>query len=267
MRGASDHWGLGGVATRVCFAGRCRGVRIRPGRRARTVRLRAGRPGLRTITARPASGRRLRQAVDIRRRGRPLTLLATGDSMIQIVDSHLKRRLAGRMRVRSDARISTGISKLAALDWVALARRQALARRPTVTVMFIGANDGFAIGGVQCCGRDWIERYAARVRRMMASYRRRGAAKVYWLNLPAPRRPNFARVFRAVNAALALAAPALDGAGRIIDTARVFTPGGRFRTSIGGRVVRQGDGVHLNVRGASIAAGLVIRQLRRDGVV
>jgi hypothetical protein len=47
----------------------------------------------------------------------------------------------------------------------------------------------------------------------------------------------------------------------------VFTPGGRFRTSIGGRVVRQPDGVHLNGRGASIAAGLVLRELRRDGVL
>ena len=44
-------------------------------------------------------------------------------------------------------------------------------------------------------------------------------------------------------------------------------PRGRFRTSIGGRVVRQADGVHLNVRGASIAAGLVIRAMRRDGVL
>jgi hypothetical protein len=46
----------------------------------------------------------------------------------------------------------------------------------------------------------------------------------------------------------------------------VFTPRGRFRTSIRGRVVRQGDGVHLNVLGASIAANLVIRRMARDGV-
>jgi hypothetical protein len=102
---------------------------------------------------------------------------------------------------------------------------------------------------------------------MMASYRRRGAARVYWLTLPAPRKANFAKVFRAVNAALRLARPGLRGAGRIIDTGRVFTPGGRFRSTIGGRVVRQPDGVHLTTRGASIAAGLVIRAMRRDGVL
>ena len=259
-----DHWRLGGLTARVCLGRRCRDARIAPGRATVNVRLRARPPGVRAVTARAPWGQRVRRVVEVRRR--PLTLLATGDSMIQILDSHLKRRLRG-VRVRSDARISTGISKPAFLDWVALARRQALGRRPNVTVMFIGANDGFAIGGVNCCGREWIERYAARVRRMIASYRRRGAARVYWLTLPAPRKPSFARVFRAVNAALRLAAPALRGSGRILDMGRVFTPGGRFRTSIGGRVVRQPDGVHLNVRGASIAANVVIRALRRDGVL
>jgi hypothetical protein len=189
--------------------------------------------------------------------------------MIQIVDSHLERRLKPRgVRVQSDARIATGISKPFMLDWVALARRQALARRPNVTVMFLGANDGFPIAGAGCCGPRWIEAYAGRVKRMMASYRRHGVARVYWLTLPAPSKATFARVFRAVNAALRLAEPALrGGGGRLIDMGRVFTPGGRFRSSIGGHVVRQDDGVHLNVRGASIAAGLVIRELRRDGVL
>ncbi len=31
--------------------------------------------------------------------------------------------------------------------------------------------------------------------------------------------------------------------------------------------VRQGDGVHLNVAGASIAATLIIKAMRRDGVI
>jgi hypothetical protein len=47
----------------------------------------------------------------------------------------------------------------------------------------------------------------------------------------------------------------------------VFTPGERFRASIHGRVVRQGDGVHLNVAGAAIAARLLMRRLRADGFI
>jgi hypothetical protein len=52
--------------------------------------------------------------------------------MIQIIDGYLKARLAPRgVRVRSDALISTGISKPSLLDWRAQARRQA-ARKPDV---------------------------------------------------------------------------------------------------------------------------------------
>jgi hypothetical protein len=131
-----------------------------------------------------------------------------------------------------------------------------------VTVVFIGANDGFAIRGVQCCGRRWVRGYARRVRRMVAAYQRGGASRVYWLTLPRPRPARFARVFRAVNEALRLAGPQLRRSGRLIDMGRVFTPGGRFRAAM-----RQGDGVHLNTRGASVAARVIIRALRRDGVL
>ena len=48
-------------------------------------------------------------------------------------------------------------------------------------------------------------------------------------------------------------------------------PGYRFRQTIrwGGRTVsvRQGDGIHLNVTGASIAATMIVRAMRRDGVI
>jgi hypothetical protein len=115
-----------------------------------------------------------------------LRVLATGDSMIQIVDSYLKQRLDGA-RVRSDAQVSTGISKPWLLDWRAYSRRQARRLRPDVTVMFIGANDGFAMGGIACCGRPWIAEYARRARRMMRTYARDGRARVYWLLLPLPR--------------------------------------------------------------------------------
>ncbi len=53
--------------------------------------------------------------------------------------------------MRSDAHIATGISNPARLNWVKKARRQASATKPDVTVMFIGANDGFPLGSAPCC--------------------------------------------------------------------------------------------------------------------
>jgi hypothetical protein len=51
----------------------------------------------------------------------------------------------------------------------------------------------------------------------------------------------------------------------------VFTPAGRYRDSmrIGDRVVRvrQSDRVHLNTAGASLAASVIIRTLRRERIL
>ena len=203
------------------------------------------------------------------------TVLATGDSTIQIVDSFLARRLERRagVRVVSDARISTGLSKPAVLNWPLHASGQMRRYRPRVTVISIGANDGFPFRGrsgrsVGCCGRAWRIRYARRARTMMRTYRRRGASRVYWLLLPQARGGSFRRVVRAVNAALSRAArPRGDGV-RLVHLNRVFTPRGRYRDVIRRHRrlvrVRQRDGVHLSVAGASIAASLVIRAIDRD---
>ncbi len=204
-----------------------------------------------------------------------LRVLATGDSMIQIIDSFLKQRLERRRatRVRSDARISTGLSKPFMLDWVKKAREQARSVHPDVTVMFIGANDGFPMktrtgASVPCCGAAWTAEYSRRVESMMRSYQRGGRSYVYWMTLPTPRRGDFARIYRSVNRAIKSAAGRAGRGARVIDLVKVFTPGGRFRQYVRfrGKTVnaRQGDGVHLSTAGASIAATLLIDRLRTD---
>jgi lysophospholipase L1-like esterase len=208
------------------------------------------------------------------RKGR-LRLLATGDSMIQIIDSFLKQRLERRRAtsVRSDARISTGLSKPFMLDWVKKAREQARSVHPDVTAIFIGANDGFPMktpsgASAPCCGAGWTVEYARRVELMMRSYLRGGRSYVYWMTLPTPNRGDFARIYRSVNRAIKRAARRVGRGVRVIDLVKTFTPGGRFRQYIrfrGKNVnARQGDGVHLSTAGASIAATLLIDRLRAD---
>lgn len=199
-----------------------------------------------------------------------LRLLATGDSMIQIIDGYLAQRV-GRRRgatVRSDAHIGTAVSKPAQLDWVRKARGQSSGFKPDVTVMFLGANDGFPLAGTPCCDEPWVAAYTTRVEAMMRSYLRGGRSYVYWLTLPAPRRAEFVRIYSSVNVAVKRAARRVGGGVRVIDIARVFTPGGRFRQRITfrGRSInaRQPDGVHLSTAGASVAATLVVDRLRAD---
>ncbi|UGS36885.1 DUF459 domain-containing protein [Capillimicrobium parvum] len=268
-----DAWHAGGASARVCArpprgaGARCRVLRPSAAQPA-TASWRASSAGLWRIRLTTADGQRSDRTVRVSPPGR-VRLLATGDSMIQIIDSDLSARLENAA-VRSDARISTGISKPFMLDWVKLARRQAASSRPDVTVVFLGANDGFPIGDVACCGKPWIDAYAGRVRAMMRSYLRDGEGRVYWLLLPPPGKESFARVFRSVNGAIRLAARGQGPRVRLIDVGKVVAPGGHFRRTITykGRtvVVRQDDQVHLSTAGAAIATDLIVAALRRDGL-
>jgi hypothetical protein len=272
-----DRWKLGGVKSHACARGplgrkRCRTLNLHEHRKRTAWRFRPGAPGSWRIRVRTPSAPTKQDIADVRPANGRLTLLATGDSMVQILDGFLQQRLqSDRVTVHSDARISTGISKPFMLNWPFHAKQQARQLHPDVTVVFIGANDGFPIHGINCCSKAWINAYARRVSRMMRSYARRGAGSVYWATLPAPRDGSFRRVYGPVNAALRDAARRHPGEVHLVRLAHRFTPGFTFRHYIRwhGRYVsvRQPDGVHLNVTGASIAATLIIQQMRRDGVI
>jgi hypothetical protein len=266
-----DRWRLGDVRAAVCVLppGGPRRCRERgPG----TVRPRLARPGEWRLRVRTRWQSETR-AVRVARPGGRLRLLVTGDSMIQPLDDYLRASLrATGVHVTSEPRISTGISKPSLLNWPALARRQAARERPDVTVVFLGANDGFPFGAATpCCGAPWVAEYARRAGAMMRSWARGGRGRVLWLALPAPRGSAFRRTFPAVNAALRSAAAAEPAAARLVRLDRFFTPGWVYRDAmtIGGRSVpvRQRDGVHLSSAGASAAARIVVRALRRERIV
>ncbi len=269
----ADRWRLGDLPLRLCVEppggpARCDARRLAPDTVALRGRFRASRPGGWRVSARTRYGRAL-AGVRAAPRGGRLRLLATGDSMIQIIDGFLEQRLRG-VRVRSDAHISTGISKPSLLNWPRQAKRQA-ARAPDVVVMFLGANDGFSMGSAACCGKAWVAEYARRARTMMRTYGRGGRTRVYWLTLPTPGRGAFRQTFPAVNAAIRRAAARARRDVAVIDLVDVFTPGGRYRDSmrIGDRIVRvrQSDRVHLNTAGASLAASVITRTLRRERIL
>jgi lysophospholipase L1-like esterase len=199
------------------------------------------------------------------------TVLVTGDSMATPLDTETARLLAGRsgVKVIREPHLGTGISKSLLVDWGRLSAQQAAEEKPDAVVVFIGANEGFAMPGpggkqVQCCGPEYAAVYANRVRRMMDTYRQKGAARVYWLTLPAPRDKDRQGVARTVNAAIRVAAEPLRSQVRIFDTVPVFTPGAKYRDAMNGQIVRQADGIHLNEAGARIAAKRLVALIDRD---
>ena len=189
------------------------------------------------------------------------------------LDAELARRLVGvGVDVDRDPHVGTGLSKEGLADWGELAARQTRRDAPDAVVMFVGANEGFDLPGaggpIRCCGADWAAAWAFRARSMIETYRRGGRARVYWLTVPAPRDSGRARISRAVNAAIGVAAEPYRAQARVLDMAALFTPGFRYRDAmdVGGRraLVREPDGIHLNARGAAVAADAVVDALRRD---
>ena len=202
------------------------------------------------------------------------TLLVTGDSLATPLDQELARRLApDGVEVIREPHLGTGISNSLIADWGELSSSQVAREQPDAVVVFIGANEGFALPGpgggeLECCDAEYAAAFANRVRQMMSTYRQGGDAKVYWLTVMTPRDEGAADVMRLVNGAIEVAAQPWRSDVRVIDTVPIFTPGGEYRDAIDvdgeETIVRESDGVHLNEAGSSIAADAVIDRIDGD---
>jgi lysophospholipase L1-like esterase len=227
------------------------------------------RPGVWTLSA---TGRGIAIERTLHAARRPLTVLATGDSEMQILDDDIATALGARAHVFGEAHISTGLSKLAMFDWLTRAQTQAQTIHPDITIMAIGANDGFDIPGAggasqACCGQGWIDAYAARAEQMMRSYLRTGAGRVYWFLLPTPGRADFVRVYRAVDAGFLEAAAHFPSGVHVVDIRPIFSPGGTYRQFVGPVNARESDRIHLSAAGDQIALRFLLAQMRADGTL
>jgi hypothetical protein len=204
---------------------------------------------------------------------RPLRrLLVTGDSLSTPLDIELARKLSGRgVEVIREPHLGTALSKSFVVDWASLSATQVKRLRPDAVVVFIGANEGFPLpagaGKVECCGPAWAAAFASRARRLANTYRRNGAARLYWITVPTPRDPDRQRIGRVVNAAIGVAVAPWRAQVRVVDTVGTFAPNGyRDAMAIHGRdtIVRRADGIHLNNAGSSLLADLVIQRIGKD---
>jgi uncharacterized protein len=271
-----DRWGSGGISTELCVApphGRlaCHGVVLAAAARAATRRLRPAAAGRWRVELR-VRGRRVRRgalAVGVRTAALPAppTLLATGDSTMQGVESFLADELGDEATVVPDVRPGLAISKRDELRPIA---RSDVARvAPRTTVVSIGAAEGWAMRAGDgrahdCCDEAWVTEYARRVRQIMRVYRRHGRGRVLWLTIPAPADPARIPITAAVNRAIVRAGERLAGV-RVLRMDLLFTPDG-YREVMRHRGrdvrVREADGIHLNVAGTAIAARAVAQALR-----
>ena len=151
----------------------CRDVAFADAARAATRRLRPDSNGRWCVELR-VRGHRVRGAiavgVDAVDLPAPPTVLATGDSTMQGVESFLADELGDEATVVSDVRPGLAISKGNPLLPIALG--QVARVKPRTTVVSVGAVEGFAMRGADgrshaCCDEPWVTQYARRVRKLM----------------------------------------------------------------------------------------------------
>jgi hypothetical protein len=271
-----DRWGNGGVSPQLCIKAprekaSCDMLRLRRAVSVATRNVRAPTPGNWRVELR-IRGHLVRRSIAVGEGATssapPPTVLTTGDSMMQGIDSFLADELGDAMTVSSDVRPGTGISKLGS-PWRELPRAQTKRLKQEASVIAVGANEGFPMKGVdeqthECCEPGWVAEYSRKVRGIMRTYLRDGKGRVIWLTLPIPKGPR--AVADAVNQAIVTAATGMQRV-TVLRLDQFFSPNG-FREVMPYRGrdvrVREVDGIHLNVAGTAIAAKLVAAALREE---
>jgi lysophospholipase L1-like esterase len=276
-----DRWKIGRLPLRICVTApgatpACSRWHLHADQRSRKVELPDPRPGGWQVTVGTAYHQQFRRTVWVEHGSGRLRLYAAGDSEMQILDTDIAQDVAhNRVAVSSDARISTGLTS-SLFNWQAEARSRASALKPDVSVVIIGANDGFDVAGpggrrVGCCGPDWSAGYANLVAEMMRTLLRGQAGRVYWVVLPAPSPANFHSVFDAVNAGIRQAASRFPGRVGLIDANAFFTPGDVYRNYMTyhgrGFVIHEADGIHLSASADVVLAQLIKQRLIADHVI
>jgi len=271
-----DSWGIGGVRSRLCVTsprGRhaCRMIVLANGTAVLKRHFRPAARGRWRVELRVA-GHRVRDSIavgirDVVSKAAPPTVLATGDSTMQGLESFLSDDLAREATVVSDVR--PGLALSGSNDWAAIAAEQAVRVKPATTVLSIGANESRPMQAADgatltCCDEAWAAEYAARMRQTMLTYGRHGRSRVFVLTIAVPHDPKRVPLFAAVNQAIVRAAEGLAGV-RVLRMDQLFSPNG-YATVMhyDGRDVhiREPDGIHLNVAGLEIAAREVAKAMR-----
>jgi hypothetical protein len=268
-----DRWNIGGIRPRLCIAAPqakadCRTLEFRRAVAVATRRFEAKARGRWRVELR-IRDHRVRRFVAVGEDTNahdlaPPTVLATGDSTMQGIDSFLADELGETATLHSDVQIGSAISR--GTFWTRHAMSQIEDLRPRVTVISLGAAlDAYPLltprkAVAQCCDEPWVRAYSRRVRTMMQRYLRAGRARVFWLTPPLPRDPTRLTITTAITAAILRAAEGQDGV-TVTRVDQLFSPDGVYADVIRYRGrdvrVRDSDGVHLNISGTAIMAQLL----------
>ena len=182
-------------------------------------------------------------------------------------------RETGVMRATLDYHISTGLSRPDFYSWPRRLRFISTFVQPDVAVAFFGANDGQPVSYQGASLRygtpAWLALYHLRVGQAMDILARGGRTRVYWVGLPIMKDPAYSKVAATLDSIFTAEAAKRRGVV-YVDTWKMFsTARGAYadylRDSRGSLLqMRQTDGIHLTLEGASRLGWSVVAGIARD---
>ncbi len=272
-----DRWQTGDVTARLCISRtgeerRCSRVTFKAGQKTLSLSRNAGKRVALLDLDLIVGGTHRHLKIGVGRAApalpRPVAIV-TGDSMMQGIDTILAQQLKKKYRVIGQTRPGTGVSKKLDTPWTTFARQQVTKHKPAVTIVLLGGNDGYpmttAAGNeVKCCGEPWRLEYLERLKQMATAYLRDGRGTLVWSLLPPPRRSDLAEQMAAVNDAIRRMAATMPSV-QLVQLDRIFGPS--YKDDIGGRRVRDPDGLHFSLAGQRMAAQAIIDALRKAAPV
>jgi uncharacterized protein len=204
----------------------------------------------------------------------PLRLLVTGDSLPGYLGSILLDDAAaiGPVQGTVDVHDGTGLTRPDFVDWSLVARQQVATYHPDAIVVWMGGNDfqnmtlpdgHFLQAGTPA----WTREYQRRAELCMRIWTHGGARRIYWLAMPPARDSSWAYDDAQIDGALQRAAVRVPGA-EYLNILGPITDHGRYADYVyeNGQpeLVREVDGVHVNLAGSAIVAHEVLRVLARE---
>lgn len=239
--------------------------RIKPVHVSRPLRLRARSHASKGLSAHPA---RIPTAAN------PLRLLVTGDSLSGYLGPELidEASRVGPVRGFVDTHDGTGLTRPDFVDWSVVARQQVVADNPDAVIVLMGGNDfqNMTLPGGQFFAAGtprWTREYQRRAAICMRIWSGNGTRRVYWLSMPPARDPTWAHDDAQINIALQRAAARVPGAA-YVNILGPITNQGQYAdfVSINGQptLIREPDGVHLNIEGSTLVAHEVLPVLVHD---
>ncbi|MEO6628776.1 MAG: DUF459 domain-containing protein [Aquihabitans sp.] len=202
----------------------------------------------------------------------PLRILVSGDSLMGWIGPAISQELDGKpIAVTEDWKVATGLARPDVRNWPVQLAADVKQYDPEVVILGFGGNDMQDIatdhGRVSVGTPEWRDEYQRRVAQVLNAVAGENRT-VYWLGLPITTRANIEKAAPIQRAAVKAEISARPWA-HFVDTRPLLSPDGIYTAYLpdgsGGEVkVREGDGVHPNLAGASRMVRPITAALVKD---